>query len=281
MKKIEKTARLIEKHDQLFACPICGREIKVEGNTVRCPGNHPFDIAKKGYINLLMQASPEDYSKELFNDRHTIIMAGMYRQMHIMIAEQLKQVLSPSDTACLDVGCGEGSHLVQILEYINKENMIGVGIDISKDGIMTAAKYYEDVIWTVGDLSKSPFQSKQFDIILNILSPANYHEFSRLLKATGLMIKVIPQANYLREIREQVLDEEKRKYTNDQTIEKFRKHFPEMEKRRVQYKWQVDPVYQEALLNMTPLTWGKDKANLSLEEVTIDLDILIAKSTQM
>ncbi|MFC4402168.1 putative RNA methyltransferase [Gracilibacillus xinjiangensis] len=277
MKKIEKAARLIEKHHPLFACPICGERIIVEDHIVKCKSNHPFDIAKKGYINYLMQASPKDYSRELFEARHKIINAGMYEKMHQMIATVINELITSSASACLDIGCGEGSHLVQILQQTNKENMIGVGMDISKVGIMTAAKYYEDIIWTVGDLSKSPFQSKQFDILLNILSPANYVEFSRLLKDDGIVIKVIPQTYYLKEIRELVLTDEQKAYSNDQTIENFRKYFPDVKVKRLKEKWKVEQVYQEALLDMTPLTWGKNAGIHSLDEITIDLDILIAQ----
>src|SRR5699024_1896748 len=101
--------------------------------------------------------------------------------------------------------CGEGSHLSSICDTVSLDLEVpvtGVGIDISKEGILAAAKNYSNKVWLVADLAKMPFQEEQFDIILNILSPSNYVEFNRLLKDDGLVIKIVPQTNYLKELRE-------------------------------------------------------------------------------
>src|SRR5690606_40580058 len=56
-------------------------------------------------------------------------------------------------------------------------------------------------VWIVADLANLPIATTSIDYILNILSPSNYAEFDRLLKKEGKLIKVIPNSDYLKELR--------------------------------------------------------------------------------
>ncbi|WP_342775794.1 methyltransferase domain-containing protein [Ureibacillus thermophilus] len=174
-------------------------DVLAEGEVV-CGNRHSFTIAKQGYVNFLTRAVRSMYTKNLFESRKMVIDAGLYNTLHNEIAK----IIGNSATAILDTGCGEGSHLVNVCELLNDE-VVGVGMDIAKEGILTAAKYYEKKIWCVGDLACSPFREQSFDYILNILSPANYGEFNRLLKNGGKVIKVVPQSGYLQELRNKFL----------------------------------------------------------------------------
>ncbi len=118
--------------------------------------------------------------------------------------------------------CGEGSHLQRIIEGSNIP-ATGIGLDISKDGILLASKRYENSIWIVGDLAKSPFGDQSFHIILNILSPSNYKEFKRLLVQDGLVIKVVPRPDYLKELREVLYDDMEKKSIKTMTPCRFLK----------------------------------------------------------
>ena len=53
----------------------------------------------------------------------------------------------------------------------------------------------------IANLSNLPFRDNSVSCILNILTPANYTEFFRVLGKDGYLIKVIPNAEYLKEIR--------------------------------------------------------------------------------
>lgn len=37
----------------LFACPVCGNSLMINGKSYKCIDNHSFDAAKSGYVNLL------------------------------------------------------------------------------------------------------------------------------------------------------------------------------------------------------------------------------------
>lgn len=262
----------LKKIEELFACPICTQAITVsEEGKMSCTNNHSFDVAKQGYINLMHRPVASMYSKELFEARQQIIVSGLYDKMQQTIAS----LIGTEMPVMLDTGCGEGSHLQRICALL--ENSVGIGIDIAKEGILAAAKFYEGPIWCVGDLANSPFQEQSFDTILNILSPANYDEFKRLLKPGGKVIKVVPQAGYLKELRAQAFaDSEKESYSNEQTVMRFKESFDHVDVLRITYTMPLEASLVPKLLEMTPMGWHiENRESIQLEEITIDLDVLV------
>ena len=260
----------MQGHKTIFACPICAQAVQIEDNgKVVCPNNHSFDIAKQGYINFMTKPVQSMYSKALFEARHNIISSGLYDQLQ----ERLAQLAV--GTYFLDTGCGEGSHLARIV--VKCPEATGVGIDIAKEGILAAAKFHTGCIWCVGDLAKSPYNENSFDTIFNILSPANYDEFKRLLKPDGKVIKVVPQEGYLKELRQQAFaDSEKERYSNEQTVERFKESFTQVTVERIMYTMPLAKELVPQLIEMTPMGWHiENKENVALTEITIDLNILV------
>ncbi|MEK4626872.1 MAG: putative RNA methyltransferase [Solibacillus sp.] len=262
----------LQQYIEIFACPICSEQMDIsEEGKMSCSNGHSFDVSKQGYLYLLSRPVNSMYGKELFESRHAVINAGIYDELQNAIVNEVT-VESP---VLLDTGSGEGSHLHRICEQLPRS--IGVGIDISKEGIIAAAKFYTEELWCVGDLANSPFNEGSFDVILNILSPANYDEFKRLLKPGGKVIKVVPQENYLKELRVQAFaDSEKESYTNTQTVERFIESFDIVKVKRITYTMPLPSELVQKLLEMTPMGWHIDnKENIHLQEITIDLDLLI------
>ena len=260
----------MQAHEAMFACPICTQRVSIEdGGTVACPANHSFDIAKQGYINFLTKPVQSMYSKELFDARHEIITSGLYDRLQERLAELAV------GTHFLDTGCGEGSHLSRIAAKI--PGSTGVGIDIAKEGILAAAKFHPGLLWCVGDLANSPYNGESFDTIFNILSPANYDEFKRLLKPDGKVIKVVPQEGYLKELRQQAFsDSEKESYSNEQTVARFKESFAKVEEERLTYTKPLPRELVPKLMEMTPMGWHiEKKENIVLTEITIDVTILV------
>ncbi|MFJ7737052.1 putative RNA methyltransferase [Lysinibacillus sp. NPDC097287] len=266
-------AALMNENIMLFACPICATQMQVrEQGSLVCTANHSFDVAKQGYVNMMTHAATSKYSKELFESRKAIIESGIYDLLEEKIADKIAGAKT-----VLDTGCGEGSHLARIMTQL--DGAIGVGIDIAKEGILTAARHYSEQIWCVGDLAKSPYAETSFDAILNILSPANYGEFKRLLTPGGCIVKVVPQSGYLQELRAQLYaDSEKETYSNAQTVERFKESFAEVSIDRLTYTMPLAIELIPALLEMTPMGWHKtEDTEVALTEITIDLDILVGK----
>ncbi|MFJ7649501.1 putative RNA methyltransferase [Lysinibacillus sp. NPDC097279] len=265
-------AALINANIGLFACPICQESMQVyEQGRLTCSANHSFDIAKQGYVNMLTHSAASKYSKDLFESRKTIIDSGLYDPLEEKIAELIGEAKT-----VLDTGCGEGSHLARIM---TQKQGIGIGIDIAKEGILAAARHYPKQIWCVGDLAKSPFAKTSFDVILNILSPANYEEFKRLLTSNGCVVKVVPQSGYLQQVRSQLYaDSAKETYSNAQTVERFRESFSHVTVERITYTVPLASVLVPALLEMTPMGWHKEQhAEVCVNEITIDVDVLVGR----
>lgn len=287
------SANFVSNYESIFACPICHKSMKVlESKSLICSNHHTFDFAKQGYLNFTSHSVKTKYDKELFEARRKLITDGdFYKPLSHAIAKIInEQVVKTNETiSILDTGCGEGSQLSNICEIVSSDfpkNVVGVGIDISKEGIIVASKNYPNKIWAVADLANTPFNNKKFDVILNILSPSNYAEFNRLLKSDGLVIKVVPQSGYLKKLREHLYQEtEKQNYSNLETVERFNENFQLVESLRLNYTMNLNKSSIEWLIQMTPLTWSttEERVNSFLNkysaQITLDLDILIGKNT--
>lgn len=188
-----------------------------------------------------------------------------------------------TEPVCIvDGGCGEGSHLAAIVAALKEQVTIAFGTDIAKEGILSAAKHYTDVAWIVADLANMPFADNSVNVLLNILSPANYKEFERMLSHNGLVLKVVPQSRYLQELRHHFYaDSVKKTYKNDDTVALFAGQFPQFRRESLTYKVQLSIQQLSQLLHMTPLTWnlGEDDIQAFITKsdgcITADFDILI------
>ena len=38
----------------ILTCPVCGEKLNIDGKAFKCANSHSFDIAKQGYVNLLL-----------------------------------------------------------------------------------------------------------------------------------------------------------------------------------------------------------------------------------
>jgi 23S rRNA (guanine745-N1)-methyltransferase len=291
MNKRIKGAEYLRNFESIFKCPICDSPMKVfELKSLICSDNHTFDFTKQGYINLTTYPVKTKYSKALFEARRKFIAEdGFFEPLSQAIAEIINKhtAVKKGTISLIDIGCGEGSHLSNICDIVSsnyKKTVTGVGIDLSKEGVLVAAKSYTQKIWAVADLSNTPFKDMQFDVILNILSPSNYKEFNRLLKADGFVVKVVPLSGYLKELREVIFDEPKKQsYSNVDTVERFNENFQLVDRSRLCYTVTLDNPSIQSLVQMTPLSWAAtDKQVKSFLEgdsvqITVDLEILIGK----
>lgn len=283
-------AGLIAEYIDIFRCPICSSQMSIDNlKSLVCNNHHCFDLARHGYVNLLTHAIKSKYDKRMFQSRSIVFRSGFFKPLIDGISREITDQIKYKNgrIKILDAGCGEGFLLSGIKEMIcqnTANDLLGVGVDISKEGIIIASKEYPNNIWCVADISRCPFESKQFNFILNILSPSNYLEFKRMLSDDGIVIKVIPESNYLQELRQIFYEQtEKQFYSNDQTTELFKENLNLLDVQRLRYSVDMDGTLVEHLVNMTPLSWGTTKDRLqkvitmNLREVTVDLKILFGK----
>lgn len=282
----EKGAELVNKYIHVFSCPLCHSPMEVmDLKSLICLENHTFDFAKQGYVNMMTRSVNSHYDKELFKARQKIILeSNLFALLHKKISEIIIQNMDALEREIMifDAGCGEGSHLKRILDECKSETIAGIGLDISKEGIRMAAGMYKETVWLVGDLANSPLADRSCHFILNILSPANYKEFKRVLIPDGLFIKVVPRTNYLKELRDALFfDADKKSYKNAETVSLFNQHFHLVDVIDLSYTMKLSQTEFINLVQMSPLAWNTSKddidriINRGISKVTVDLDILV------
>ena len=263
-----------------FACPICQENLTLVETSLKCNNRHSFDLAKFGYVNLAPQIKQSaNYDKENFQNRQQILEAGFYQA----ILEDISDLLASSKTTktILDIGCGEGFYSRKLQERYPDKTFYA--FDISKDSVQIAAKSEPDwaVNWFVGDLARLPIKDASMDILLDIFSPANYGEFRRVLSKDGILIKVIPTKNHLKEIRQKVQDQLTNKdYSNQDIKNHFQEHFTILSSQTASLTKTITADQLQALLSMTPLLFHIDQSKIDwsqLTEITIEAEILVGK----
>ena len=264
-----------------FACPICQENLTLVESSLKCGNRHSFDLAKFGYVNLAPQIKQSaNYDKENFQNRQQILEAGFYQT----ILEGISDILAtkPSAKTVLDIGCGEGFYSRKLQERHSDKTFYA--FDISKDSVQIAAKSETNwaVNWFVGDLARLPIKDASMDILLDIFSPANYGEFRRVLSQNGILIKVIPTENHLKEIR-QMLQEQltKKDYSNQDIKEHFQEYFIIQSSHIASLTKSITVEHRQALLSMTPLLFHVDQSKIDwsqLTKITIEAEILVGKA---
>ena len=263
-----------------FACPICQENLTLVETSLKCSNRHSFDLAKFGYVNLAPQIKQSaNYDKENFQNRQQILETGFYQAILEGVSDLLET--NPSAKTVLDIGCGEGFYSRRLQESHSDKTFYA--FDISKDSVQIAAKSEPNwaVNWFVGDLARLPIKDASMDILLDIFSPANYGEFQRVLSKDGILIKVIPTKNHLKEIRHIVQDQLTNKdYSNQDIKDHFQEHFIIQSRQIASLTKPITAEQRQALLSMTPLLFHVDQTKIDwsqLTEVTIEAEILVGK----
>lgn len=195
---------LLSKREKLFlaveqlgclSCLICHTPFKRTGDDLTCTAKHHLNVNRKGCLNVLSQQVDSCYDAALFDARRRVFAAGCYDA----VVSAIESLLPAGTHRLLDAGCGDGWYLNALL---SRHGMwCGAGVDISRDAILRATDLPCTALWCVADLRRLPFSDSSFTAVLDILTPASYDEFRRVLAPDGLLIKVYPGSSYLKELR--------------------------------------------------------------------------------
>lgn len=258
---------------ELLRCPICGTAFSRADNALCCQNRHTFDPSAKGYVHFLPNANPSRYDALLFEARRRILNGGFYDDVIKLI-----QCAMPSNAnTVLDAGCGDGTFTKRLCEQ-----RTAIGLDLSKDAISAAARGGGPILWMVGDLTRLPIADHSVDMILNLFSPAHYGEFARILKPDGLLLKLVPQSDYLKEIRA-LAGESLRSgaYSNEPVVSHLAERFRLLDRKHCKKAFSIDLQQAQDFLAMTPMTFGIDIKTLdasSLNAITVDVELLVAET---
>ena len=281
---IAQTYNLFRASEKAFRCPACHAALALRNeNSFVCSNGHCYDLSKYGYANFVPHQKNMKYTKTLFESRRHIFRLGFYDPLVQAIAHTVASHAGAAPFSALDAGCGEGFFISQLVRD-GAALRDAFAIDIHKDAVVLAARAGEakNVKWIVGDLAHVPLQSGTVDVLLNIFSPANYGEFTRLLTPNGIVLKVIPGSQYLIELREHAKNVVNPSYENDRVKRCFQKNLTHIKRQRLFYKVPVDESRLEALMHMTPLLFNvdidqKQAASAPIKHISIDAEILVGQ----
>lgn len=281
MKKIERAEKFVEGHLDVFRCPVCHHHYtNLAGNTLVCEEGHTIDFNRHGYLHFLNTQGTTEYDRAMFLSRRRLLDAGLFKP----IIEKVNSLLPETPQAVLDVGTGEGTPLAQLMAFRQNRDFV-VGFDISKPGITLATQLGVDAFFCIADLRQLPFADQSFDTLLELFSPSDYREFNRVLKDGGLLMKVIPNADYLLEVRHLLYGNQDQHYhyDNSNVLQLFKQHYPEAKQYPIRYQFRLPHELITDLIRMTPMSWGKDVRLPNRDElteltsITVDVSLLVAK----
>lgn len=284
MKKIDQAAIFLAAHTQLFRCPVCLEPYeRVAKHSLLCPNGHNVDLSKKGTLYFMQRAVASEYDNAMLAARRRMLQAGLFAG----ITDAFAVKLPAGPQTILDVGCGEGTPLDAVLKQRAGQDT-AVGFDLSKPGINLATQLGNGAFFCVADLAQMPFADHQFTAILDLFSPSAYNEFNRVLAPGGQLLKVIPNPDYLIELRQAIFPagSAHASYDNSNVLDLFRKHYPTATVERIRYQVPVPTDLFADLMLMTPMHWGADAARLAevkanpFPAITVDVTLLTAEGVK-
>ena len=270
-----------ETCEGLLLCPVCREPLRQVGHTIRCPQSHSFDLARQGYVHLLLADGklPEILgdAKEMVRARHRFLTSGAYDPLserinrtvlwHVEERGMVERTLN-----LLDVGCGEGTYLSRLQAFLAERLEIPLcvyGMDIAKEAVRMAARDHGGIHFFVASVRRRLlFPDDSIDVLLNVFAPRDPDEFNRVLDPEGILVVAIPGPDHLAGLREEFelldLEEDKEKGV----VEQFGPHFPNVERHPVVYALELSGDRVRDLVRMTPNYWHLSKATWqSLDKV--------------
>ena len=237
----------------IFICPVCGGKLELSGNSYICPKRHSFDMAKSGYVNLLlskhMGKAVHGDNKLMVQARRSFLVKGYYEPLCSALCDSVCG--SIKGESILDAGCGEGYYTAAIIGKLREHNIAAevCGIDISKAAVEYAARRCREAELAVASVFHIPAGDESCDMLVTLFAPYCGEEFRRVLKKNGIMIMAIPSYDHLWELKQAIYDTPYRNEVKPYELEGFRL----ADRQRLTYDIQLGSQEDiNALFSMTP-----------------------------
>lgn len=239
-----------------FSCPACGRPLEPRGQAMVCENGHSFDVARQGYVNLLLpnqrhSQKPGD-GKEMVDSRRRFLAAGYYAPFREALSELAIEYAGTPGKGLLavDAGCGEGYYTSAVKEALPQAEVLG--LDISKAAVKAAAGKYKGVSFAVASSFALPLADGCCGLLTNVFSPLAAEEFARVLKPGGYFLYAVPSPRHLYGMKELLYPEP---YENPRRDTEY-EGFAFVERREVRDRiWIPDADTAGDLFAMTPYYW--------------------------
>jgi len=200
----------------MLLCPKCLKPLVRIDRTYKCESNHCYDIAKEGYVNLILanqkhSSDPGDNDDSL-KCRDSFLNDGYYQPLADKLSEIINRIIKDDDVF-LDAGCGTGYYLKHIIERNNKK-VNYYATDIAKKGVAMTAKKCKDATCFVGNVFHLPFADETLDFLMSVFTPYSSDEFYRVVKKGGYVLAVNSGRMHLFDLKNIVYDNP---YENQET----------------------------------------------------------------
>ena len=269
----------------LWKCPVCGERLTPLPAEKRfaCGNGHSFDLAKQGYIHLLLPqkrgASAPGDGADMVRARSAFLDGGYYEPfsdgVNGLCIDALRQT-GHSSSVLADAGCGEGYYTVRLAKALADAGISArlAGFDLSKDAVLHGAKRAraagcsESLTFCVSSLFEMPLADASCGGIVNLFAPTADPEFARVLAPGGFLLLAVPAEEHLWGFKQALYD---RPYRNEVRRDVL-PHFVLSEVRRVSYRITLRTREDiRNLFTMTPYFW---KTSVSDREKLERLDTL-------
>ncbi len=209
----------------LFRCPHCGAPLEREGNLLRCPGRHSFDVAREGYVNLLppnqkRSKAPGD-DRDMGAARSAFLEKGYYLPLREALARLAVRLTRDTPApVVVDSGCGEGWYTAGVHAALTQAGRTPrmAGVDLSKYALRRAARRLPGGEFAVASVYRLPLGEASADLLLNVFSPLAAAEFARVVRSGGWFLYVVPSARHLWQMKEVLYP---RPYENPVKVENY------------------------------------------------------------
>lgn len=190
-----------------LACSVreCARPLTRLGRTLTCPLGHTYDIARRGYVNLLQpqdrRSTKAGDAKEAMAARARLLAAGVGRTILDAFVQMAATDLR-AGAVVVDLGSGAGDGLATLAET---QTIDGIGIDLSTAATDYAARRFPALTWVVANADRRlPLLDGCVDLVLSFNARRHPIECARVLAPHGVLLVAIPAEDDLVELREAV-----------------------------------------------------------------------------
>lgn len=267
----------------MLICPVCKEKLIKNEKTYRCIKNHSFDMAKQGYLNLLLSnkkhsKTPGD-DKEMVLSRKGFLEKGYYKAISDAVNNIVLENRNSDTLEILDIGCGEGYYTGRLKKALLENGIDGdiTGIDISKEAVISAAKTYKDINWIVASAADIPLEDESLDFIICMFAKIIPEEKMRTLKKGGKLIIVSTGEKHLIELKEVVYDKVRTEFYSPVEDLKIFKHLRTINCTAKSFIKENESIRN--LFDMTPYKWRSPKEGVerlfALNELEITIDVNI------
>ncbi len=214
----------------LWKCPVCGGALthKTEEKRFLCDKGHSFDVARQGYVNLLLPNKrgtgvPGD-SADMVRARTKFLCGGYYEGfsdgVNRLLGETAADCSSDGSFTVADAGCGEGYYTKRLLEHLLSRGLdaYAAGFDLSRDAVAHGARearmatLSHRLSYGVASLFDMPLRGGSMSAVLNLFAPVAAEEFSRVLAPRGVLLMAVPAEEHLYGLKTAIYD---RPYRNE------------------------------------------------------------------